>query len=253
MLLSVVVLAKNESAKIQECLHSLRFCDEIIVIDDQSDDATKIIAREEGARVYTNQLKNNFAAQRNFGLEKAKSKWVLFIDADERVPEALASEIRNLKFSIFKSQTSFVCGYYMKRFDVMWGRELIHGETGSVKLLRLARKNAGVWKRKVHEYWDVKCNVGLLKNPLIHYSHESVNEFIDKINFYSTLHARQKYEDGEYSNIIKILLYPILKFFNNWILRLGFLDGTPGLLATIFMCMHSFLGWGKLWLLQKKH
>ena len=245
MRISAIVLAKNEEKNIKECLKSVAFCDEVLVIDDNSQDSTREIAKEMGAKVFVHALKGNFSAQRNFALEKARGEWVLFIDADERVSEALASEIFNFQFSI-----SNFNGFYLKRKDVMWGRELRHGEVGNVRLLRLARKGSGTWKRRVHEYWDVKGKIEELKNPLFHYPHQTLSEFIQDIDFYSTLHAQQKKDDNEHSSIVKIILWPAAKFARNWIIRGGFLDGIQGLVHASLMSFHSFLSWSKLWLIE---
>ena len=99
-MLSVVVLTKNEEKDIKQCLKTLAWCDEVVVVDDYSDDKTVELAKKEGARAFIRPLIGNFAAQRNFGLGKARGDWVLFVDADERVSVALATEIQNLKFKI---------------------------------------------------------------------------------------------------------------------------------------------------------
>lgn len=133
----------------------------------------------------------------------------------------------------------------------MWSKELKHGETGAVRLLRLGRKDAGVWKRAVHEIWDVKGPLSALENPLIHYPHQTLREFITDVDWMSTLHAQENRKEGKKSSLLKIVLMPKLKFFDSWILKKGFLDGTPGFLAAMMMSLHSFLAWSKLWLAQK--
>lgn len=248
-MISAVVLAKNEEKNIKDCLDSLKWCDEIVVVDDYSEDRTIEIAEKHGARVYKHTLNNNFASQRNFGLEKAKGEWVLFIDADERITPALRAEVTQL----LSNPVNEYDGFYLKRRDFMWGRELNYGETGNVKLLRLAKKDAGQWRRAVHETWEVKNDkVGKLKNPLLHYPHQTLREFIADINWMSTLHAEENKKEGKRSNLLKIILLPKLKFFDSWILKLGFLDGTAGFTVAMMMSLHSFLAWSKLWLLQKK-
>lgn len=246
-MISVVILAKNEEDNLKDCLKSLVWCDEIILIDDNSTDQSVNIAKSFRARIYTRALNNDFAAQRNFGLEKAKGKWVLFVDADERVAEAVASEIK-YKISNIKD----VCGYYVRRFDNIWGRELKHGETGNIKLLRLAKKGAGKWERKVHEVWNITGKTQILDNPLLHYPHKSLKQFITKVDYYSSLDAEWKRENGIRSSLLHILLWPIFKFFANWILSLGFLDGSQGFLMAAVMSLHSYLSWSKTWILQKK-
>lgn len=244
---SAVILTKNEEGNIRECLESLKWCDEIIVIDDYSEDRTVEMAKKHGAEVYKHALNNNFASQRNFGLEKARGEWVFFVDADERVSEALASEVS----SIVNRELSTHKGFYLRRRDFMWGRELKHGETGTVRLLRLGRKGTGVWKRAIHEIWDIKGPLSALENPLMHYPHQTLREFIADVDWMSTLHAQENRKEEKKSSLLKIVLMPKLKFFDSWILKKGFLDGTPGFLAAMMMSLHSFLAWSKLWLAQK--
>lgn len=252
-MISAVVLTKNEEKNIKNCLESLKFCGEIIVVDDNSEDNTTEIAKKLGAKIHTRALDNDFSAQRNFGLTQAKGDWALFIDADERVSPALASEIIDRTWAVpGRFEKDYPRGFYIKRQDVMWGKELKHGETGNIELLRLARRDAGGWLGKVHETWSVQGVKATLKNPIAHFPHQTLREFIAEVDFYSTLHAKEKQSRGVKSSIIKILLFPKLKFFQNWILRRGFLDGVPGLLSALIMSFHSFLAWSKLYLLAKK-
>lgn len=249
--ISVIILSHNEEGNILDCLESVSFADEIIIVDDYSDDRTEEIVtnlKKDNIRFVKRQLDNDFSAQRNFGLLKAKNEWVLFVDADERVSEALASEILNFQFPISRD----ISGFYIKRLDVMWGRELKHGEAGNMKLVRLAKKSAGKWKRRVHEVWDIKGVISELKNGLIHYPHSTISEFLKEINRYSTIRAGELYKAGVKVSFLSIIAYPKAKFFVNYFLRLGFLDGIPGLVSAIMMSFHSFLVRAKLWQLNKE-
>lgn len=245
-MVTAIVLTKNEEKNIAKCLAGLRFCNEVIVVDEYSTDRTVEIARRYGARVFERHLNNDFASQRNFGLGKAKGDWVFFVDADERVTEALASEIKN------EIVGTPAIGFYIKRRDFVWGRELRHGESGTVKLLRLAKKKAGVWKREVHEGWDIRGKTKTLENPLTHHPHQTLREFLQDVDRYSTLHAKALHEEGVKSNLAKIIIWPVGKFKYNWIFKLGFLDGASGFVVAAMMSLHSFLAWSKLWLGQRK-
>lgn len=262
-MISAVIFTKNEEKNIRRCIENLGWCDEIVVVDDFSTDGTLQIAqnlnlksKNQNSKLKTFQRKLNgdFAAQRNFGLSKASGDWVLFVDADEVVSEALASEISNFppKGSNAFPISNEVNGYFIKRRDIMFGKELKHGEIGGAKFLRLARKGSGLWKRKVHEFWDVRGDAGELKNPIMHYPHQTLSEFVSDVDFYSTLHAKQKFEDGERSNVFKILFWPKVKFIRNYWWRLGFLDGTEGFVHAMMMSFHSFLAWSKLLLMRNK-
>lgn len=239
-MISGVVLTKNEEKNIERCIKSLLWCSEIVVIDDYSIDKTVKLAKKLGARIYKHNLDNNFSKQRNFACQKVRGPWVLFVDADEVVTTKLQKEvIKNITEDKYT-------GFYLKRRDVWMGKVLKHGEAGNIKLLRLAKKNAGKWKRAVHEFWDVKGNTAVLENPLLHYPHKTIREFIDDINLYSTIHAKENMKEGKTKSFWKILVYPFGKFFVNYFLKMGFLDGVAGFVMAVFMSFHSFLGWGKL-------
>jgi glycosyltransferase involved in cell wall biosynthesis len=245
-MVTAVVLTKNEEKHIAECLHCLSWCEEILVIDDYSTDKTVEIAQKSGAKVYKRHLDQDFAQQRNYGLEKASQDWVLFIDADERVSEQLSYEIQALIL-----QTSYH-GVYLYRRDIMWGKELEHGETGSIKLLRLGKKKAGKWVGKVHERWEISGRTGVCKHSLKHYPHPSVKEFLEKMQTYTDFRAQELFDKKVKVSWWHIILYPKAKFVLNYIIRLGFLDGTAGIVHAIMMSLHSFLVRGKLWGLYRK-
>ncbi len=248
-MISAVILTKNEEKNITACLESLSWCDEIVVIDDNSTDKTVDIAKKKGVRVYVHALENNFSEQRNFGLEKATGDWVLFVDADERISSALWYEI----MANTNTPLDGYSGFYLKRQDSMWGKVLQHGETSNVKLLRLAKKDAGSWEGKVHEAWKVQGKKLTLKNPLMHYPHQSVNEFLQEINYYTDLRAEELYNKKIKTSWWSIILFPKVKFVSNYVIKLGFLDGLPGLVFALMMSFHSFLVRGKLWFLWQKN
>lgn len=247
-MISAIILCKNEEKNIAKCVESVSFCDEIIIIDDYSTDkTTELIKNLKNPKISIiyHALNNDFSQARNYGLSKARGEWVLFIDADERVSPALAYEISNVIHLSDEDRA-----FYIRRQDVMWEKKLEHGEVGNVRLLRLARRDIGKWEGKVHEEWRVKGRVRQLKNPLLHYPHETSTEFLQKINFYTSLRAKELYAKGKKTNLMEIILYPLGKFLVNYFLRLGFLDGTAGFVYAVFMSFHSFLVRAKLW--QKK-
>ncbi|MBI2036184.1 hypothetical protein HYT17_00910 [Candidatus Microgenomates bacterium] len=134
----------------------------------------------------------------------------------------------------------------------MWGRELKYGETVNVKLLRLAKKEAGKWEGKVHEKWVVKGKTGQLENPLHHFPHQRIGEFLQEINFYTDIRARELFDRNVKTYWWSIILYPKAKFIINYLVYQGFRDGLPGLVFALMMSFHSFLVRAKLWLLWKK-
>lgn len=246
-MISAIILTKNEEENIVDCLESLNFADEIIVVDDNSQDRTLEIAIKMGARIINHRLNNNFSLQRNFALSKAKNDWVLFVDADERITPELRSEMIE-----FTSNPKDYSGVYIKRKDIIWGQTFKFGETGNKKLLRLARKTAGWWVKPVHEEWIVDGKIKTFNNFLIHYPHQNIEEFLTEINYYTDIRAKELYDARIKVKWYSIILYPKLKFFQNYFLRLGFLDGLPGFIQAVTMSFHSFLVRGKLWLLWQR-
>lgn len=251
MMISVVILAKNEEKNIKRCLESVRWCDEIIVIDDNSSDKTVEVANKFKATICSHTLDNDFSAQRNFGLSKAKNEWVLFLDSDEALSDVLAYEMSSAVGLKGQNQKIFD-GFYIKRIDCMWGKKLEYGETGNMKLMRLARKSAGEWSGVVHEEWKIRGNIETLNNLIIHYPHQTITEFLKEINYYTTLRVKELYSKKVKTNILSIILYPSGKFILNYIIKRGFLDGIPGLVHALLMSFHSFLVRGNLWLMWNK-
>ncbi len=254
-MISAVVLSHNDENCIKACLAGLLWCDERILIDDFSTDKTVTIAKTSGARVYERHLDDDFAAQRNFGLAKAKNDWILFVDSDEVVTKELADEIKTILRThppAGGSNPRTQQGFFVKRKDFIFGKWLNHGETSRVRLLRLAKKGTGNWERPVHEIWNIKGEIGELSNPLEHFPHPNVAQFIEDINRYSTLNAGYLYKQNITVHWWQIAGYPAAKFFLNYFWYLGFLDGTAGATVAILMSFHSFLSRAKLWQLQDK-
>lgn len=243
---SAVILARNEEKNIKKAIESVRFCKEVMVIDDDSTDKTPQIAEKSGAIVKKRSIKGDFAGQRNFGMKEATQDWVLFLDADEEITTELKEEI----ISILKAQINT---YYIKRRDFWWGRELKFGETQKVKnkgIIRLVQKNSGTWMGTVHEVFYTVKSTGTLKGFLNHYPHPTVRDFLSDINNYSTLRAKELLNQGVSAHIIEIIFYPFFKFILNYFIYLGFLDGAAGFAYAFFMSFHSFLVRAKLYQYQ---
>jgi len=249
MMISAVVLAKNEERNIKECLAGLAWSNEIVVIDDYSDDQTVGVIRgireiEGKTKIFQRRLNGNFSQQRNFGLEKTKGEWVLFVDADERVSERLKEEIK-LAMASDKNIDSF----FFRRIDFFLGKWLKHGEIGSVRILRLAKKGKGRWKRKVDETWEVDGPTRTFVNPLLHFPHPSLADFLTSINERSTLNAQEAFEEKVRVSFLD-WFKPLAKFLLNYFFRAGFLDESQGFIFAVLMSFHSFLVRGKLYLLR---
>jgi hypothetical protein len=174
----------------------------------------------------------DFAKERNLLLEKSKSEWVLFLDSDEKLSEELKKEILNLDPLDYS-------GFIIRRKIFFLGEEI-----GEDKVLRLAKRLSGKWVRAVHETWDVKGRVGILKGDIIHNTANNLYGYIAKMNSYSSIHAEENLREGKHSNLFKIVIYPKIKFVQNILAGRGFVFG-------MLQSFHSFLGWVKLWQLEK--
>ena len=231
MKLTAIIICRSKQEKgLKRALTSVRFSDEILV--------------EEHPKI------TDYAFVRNQALEKANGEWVIFVDADEVISEDLSSEI---KTQISKLKTKYINGYYLKRQDWFLGKWLKYGETTRVKLIRLARKDAGEWIRPVHEVWKVRGRIGELKNPILHYSHQSTVEMLEKWDKYTEMEAEYRLGNlgrkvrprhtsrSDLGILIEMVLLPLGKFIRNYFWRLGVLDGMPGFINAVMMSWHSFL------------
>jgi len=257
-MISAVVLTKNEERNIERCLRSLDFVDEVVIVDDFSKDNTlnqisKIKKQNDKSKfkIFQRNLNSDFAAQRNFGMQKASGEWILFLDADEEVSKALKKEIKEVvKYASLEHDD--LVGFYIKRRDYFWGREVKFGEVLKVRrkgILRLIKKGFGKWKGKVHEELKVKSQklkVIKLRNFINHYPHPTIKEFLQEVNFYSSLRADELFQQQKKTNILEIIFYPLGKFILNYFVYLGFLDGPSGFVYAFMMSFHSFLVRGKL-------
>jgi len=245
--LSVVILTHNEEKNIIDCIESVEFCDEIIVVDDDSTDRTlSLVHNLNNKKIHVIQrpLNSNFAAHRNFALEKARGDWILFIDADERVGDALQKEIKNVV------ENSDCDGYSILRRDSLWGRKLLHGETGNTYFVRLGKKDSGTWGGHVHEVWRIHGKVGKLTSELLHYPHPTIQEFLSEIDIYTTMRADELHQTKTVVLPRDIIMYPLGKFLVNYFFKRGYLDGTAGFVHAALMSLHSFMVRGKLFLMS---
>ncbi len=255
MKLTGVVLTKNNQKEIKRCLLSLKFCEEIIIIDDYSTDGTldeiqklkQQFLDKCKIQIFQRRL-NNFSEQRNFGMEKASGEWILFVDSDETVSQDLASEITKL---LNGSMVNGYQAFYLKRRDYFWGKELKYGETQKIRkvgIIRLVKKDSGKWEGKVHEEYRVYKvrsykvhKVESLNGYIEHYPHQTVKEFIESVNFYSSIRADELHKQGKKTTIFEIITFPLFKFIFSYFLKFGFLDGPAGFVYSFFMSFHSFL------------
>jgi len=238
--LSVVLITRNAASQIEACLASVAFADEVVVVDSGSEDATCEIAARLGARVVRKEWLG-FGRQKQFAVDQAAHDWVLCLDADERVSPELADGIRQA----LASPVSPV--YRMARRNRFLGRWLLHGEGYPDWSPRLFDRNRARWSDDtVHEKVLYAVTPGTLAGDLLHDSAEDLASYLAKQNRYTSLAARQLYERGRSAGALKLVFSPVFRFVKFYVLRLGFLDGVPGLIHITIGCVNSFHKYAKL-------
>lgn len=191
----------------------------------------------------------DFSEARNRLLSSAQTDWVLFIDQDEVITPALAHEIKTVLGS---RKANYVSAFRLKRQDRFLGRVLKYGETGNASFIRLAKSDWGRWRGAVHETWEGRGPTPTLHTPLLHSPHPTLSSFVAKLDHYSTLAAAERYAQHRHPSLLSLISYPFAKFVLNYFVKLGFLDGVPGLIHALMMSWHSYLTHAKLYLLWQK-
>ena len=238
--LTVAIIALNAAGQIGPCLASVAFADEIVVVDSGSTDGTQEIVRSHGGRVEHKDWMG-FGRQKQHAVACARNDWVLCLDADERVTPELERSIRS----------AMAGGRYhawrVARRNRFLGRWLAHGEGYPDWTLRLfQRAHAGWSNDEVHESVLTTTEVGRLEGDLLHDSAEDVATYLAKQNRYSTLHAEALYKQGVRASYWRLAASPLMRFVKFYILRLGFLDGGPGLAHIVIGCNNTFQKYLKL-------
>ncbi len=242
--ISAVVIAKNEEQMLGDCLESLSFCDEIIVIDNASIDKTKDIAQKQGAKVFSIDT-NDFSELRNLGLQKASHEYLLYLDADERID----SELKN---SIIKaaSEDNFSF-YYLKRQNYYLGKNPWPRIEKMERLFR--KKDLQGWKGQLHETPDVKGEGKILDGFILHFTHRDLESMINKTLRWSTTEAILRYNQNHpkmtWWRFPRVM---IMAFFDSYIKQQGYKARTAGLVESMFQAFSIFITYAKLWELQQK-
>ena len=227
--LSACIISFNEADRIEACLRSADFCDEIIVVDSHSTDRTRELAAARGARVIERDWPG-YRSQKQFAVDAARHDWVLCLDADERVSSKLREEIIALRRAGF----ALAAGWSIPRITDYFGRFLRHGNAYPDRLVRLFDRRRGGWSGyEIHENTRVNCPVRRLYGHLEHYSYRSLHEHQARMQRYADLMAQALYDQGRRCGLMPVLLNPQWRFVRGYLLRLGFLDGWRGLVFAL--------------------
>ena len=248
MSLSVILITKNEEANLKDCLESVSFADEIIVVDSQSSDKTQEIARSFGAKLEITSDWPGFGPQKNRALNLATQDWVLSIDADERVTPELKQEILATMASANAAdcyaipRSSWYCGRFMKHSG--WYPDYVN---------RLFKRGSAKFSdHLVHERLLPTGSSGKLNNHFLHYSYRDFSQVLKKVDVYSSAAAQQAFKQGKKGGLGEALIHGFWAFFRTYVLRRGFLDGKHGLALAISNAATSYYKYLKLWQLQNK-
>jgi glycosyltransferase involved in cell wall biosynthesis len=246
--LSVIIITKNEAKNIVACLESVKFADEIIVLDSGSTDDTLKLCRQYTAKVYQTDWPG-FGIQKNRALQKAEGEWVLSIDADERIDAQLKQAISTI---IHENDPTYA-GFYLPRATSYCAKSIKFGDWKNDRYIRLFRRNrAEFTNAAVHEKVIVHGKVGKIKAPLRHYSYTNLEDVLNKMNLYSTLSAQQKYQRGRKASLKYALMAALWCFLRGYFLKFGFLDGRKGLMLAISNAQGCYYRYAKLMLLHEQ-
>ncbi|MCZ6777540.1 MAG: glycosyltransferase family 2 protein [Acidobacteriota bacterium] len=240
--LTVIVPTFNEEANLDACLDSVRWADEILVVDSFSTDRTLEIAQSYGARIIQRTYGYS-ASQKNWAIPQAKHSWILLVDSDERVPPTLAEAIQEL-----------LCGepqanaYWIYRANHVLGRRVRRCGWGTDKVIRLFRRDHGRYEdTQVHAEIQIEPPVGSLRGRLVHHSFRSFSQYAPKLWKYARWGAEDEWLSGKRASALDLLLRPAARFVKMYVLRGGFLEGTRGLVVSYLGLSAVFLKYARLW------
>jgi glycosyltransferase involved in cell wall biosynthesis len=249
---SVVIATKDEERNIKGCLESVKWADEIIIVDDASRDRTVEICREYTDKIFINDSKGDFHRNKNFGIEKANGDWILSLDADERITDKLSEEIK------VAVQDEKKVGYYLNRKNYFLGKWVRGCGWYPDYIIRLFRKGTTRWPLLTEDFHGTpkikeKKKTDYLKNEFIHYSYFSISQYLEKFNLYTTALAKKEYHQGTKMNFfLCFLLKPGFVFSRKYFLMRGYGDGFPGFFISVASALTIFMTYTKLWEMYRK-
>ncbi len=240
--LSVIVITRNEERNIAACLESVQWADEIVVVDAESSDTTVTLARQFTQSIFIEPWKS-FSEAKTFAVEKSHHKWILWLDADERVTQELGAEIQSLMGS-----SPSKAAYSVARRAYFLGRWMKHSGWYPGRVVRLFRKDSASFTTSaVHEGLVVRGTIGELHHDLLHFTDPNLRHYLEKFNRYTTLASEELFKAGRPFRLVDLLIRPPWLFLRMYCFRLGFLDGIPGLILAVLSSAYVFTKYAKLW------
>ncbi|MGG8494834.1 glycosyltransferase family 2 protein [Tenacibaculum sp. TC6] len=245
--LSVIIPTFNEESNIRRALDSVFFADEIIVIDSFSTDATVAIVKEYDVRLLQRNF-DNFSSQKNYALQYATNKWILFLDADEQVTNELRVEIQKTI-----SNESLYSAYRINRTFYFKNKKISYSGFRNGSVIRLLIKNSCKYVGKVHEKIDIlPTNVENLKGRINHFSYKSYFQYENKLKKYAILQSQELYAKGKQPTVYHFFIKPLIRFFIHYIIKLGFLDGKKGFILSFLHAKGVYFRYKELEVLNTK-
>ena len=242
--ISACIITLDEADGIEDCIRSLAFCDEILVVDSGSKDGTVERAVALGARVITHPFEG-YRKQKDFAVQSAKHDWVLCLDADERVTPELGAAIEKGDF--------VAAGYRFARATEYFGAFLRHGNAYPDRVLRLFDRRRGGWRgdREIHEHVSVDGDVVTLSGDLEHRAYRSLTDQLNRLQKYARLMALDMHRRGRRARVANLVFNPFWRFFRGYVLRAGFLDGWRGLVYAWVEANYTRQKFVMLWLIAR--
>ena len=245
-MLSAIVISYNSEKQMEDCLKCLTFCDEIIVVDGGSRDGTLAIARKYTAHAHSRPF-DHFSAQKNYALSLATQPWVLSVDTDEIITDKLKEEIQ---YVTSKSSSDY-SAYRIPRKNIILGAHLAYGANKGDAPVRLFHREAAVFEGMIHEKLKVEGRVGTLRHPMIHYSTQTVWDYVDKLDRYTALEAGCLARQNRPFRCLQLAVRPLLRFFQVYVVKQGFRDGFRGLIYAFMNSFYEFIRYVKFWELKR--
>ncbi|MGQ3685122.1 MAG: glycosyltransferase family 2 protein [Candidatus Loosdrechtia sp.] len=241
--LSIAIITKNEEKRLPDCLTSVSFADDIVIVDSGSIDYTVKIAEDFGCRVFKENWKG-YGPQINSAVAKCKNDWVLILDADERIPPETKEDIVKI------IQNPSADAYSFPRRNYLHGRWIKHSDWWPDRVTRLARKSNGQLHGRTHGKWITKGDLKAVKNPIDHFSFSSYSDMLKKLDQYSTAASKELFRQGKRTNIFVPLCHGFGMFIKIYFFKKGFLDGFDGFIIALTKAAGSFFKYVKLLELQ---
>lgn len=245
--LSVIVTSFNEEVNIRECIQSVRFADEILLVDSFSTDRTVEIARTiPGVRIVQRKFLGS-AAQKNWAMDQVEGPWILIVDADERIRKELAEEIEHVLASGPPAET-----YYIRRENVMVDRVIRHSGWSTDRVVRLFRKGTVRYPNlRVHADIPPSGHAPTLRSPMLNITFRSFAQYLPKLHRYAEWGAADAWRRGKRSGFVELIFRPGWRFFRMYVIQAGFLDGSYGLVLCALQAYSVFLKWARVWELER--